>query len=450
MTPKRDHLFISYATEQSPLSDWLARRLATEGYAVWQDRLKMLGGENWPNDIDKAIDERTFRMIALLSRASMQKPNPQGEWLKGRAIGNKLGIEDFVIPLNTEGLPPHEITWNYQPITYIPFWPSWTEGLDSLLAKLESIGAPKALREGHQLAIQSMVQSTTILDEPEPLISNCFEVLQIPRFVRQYQVTSNHSTHQNQEMRRGWACRIVSPNLILAFHDPPTDLTERHGLQCVDSFAWQESPSIHEISRRDLIVGLLHGCMDRLLAAKGMAFRADRRQWYLRSGLLQNNYVPFAWPNGKRSKFLGVGERKFPTGDGGEVYRYHLSPSFSVLQDHADPFVLFLRNQIYFTDTKGIPLDQQKVKSRRKHLCRFWFNREWSARTLGIAQLLADKGMKIRMGPDGEQQLVINAWPITITAPKRISDERVGKLVKSLSTWDEDDEETEYTTGWKE
>lgn len=448
MTPKRDHLFISYATEQSPLSDWLARRLATEGYAVWQDRLKMLGGENWPNDIDKAIDERTFRMIALLSRASMQKANPQGEWLKGRAIGNKLGIEDFVIPLNTEGLPPHEITWNYQPITYIPFWPSWTEGLESLLTKLESIGAPKTLNDGPQLAIRSMVQSTTVLNQPEQLISNCFEVLQIPRFVRQYQITTDVPMHRNQELRRGWACRIVSSNQILAFHDPPPDLAERHGLRFVDSFCWQESPSIHKIATRDLIVALLHGCMDRLLAAKGMAFRADRRQWYLRGGLLQNNYVPVTWPDGKRSRFLGVGTRKFPTRDGGEAYRYHLSPSFSVLQDHEDPFVLFLRNQIYLTDTKGIPLDQQKVKSRRKHLCKFWFNREWCARTLGIVQLLADQDMKIRMGPDGEQQLVIDAWPIKITAPKRIHDERVDQPDRSVSAWDEDDEEAEYATGW--
>ena len=448
ITSQRDLLFISYATEQSALADWLARRLAAEGYAVWQDRLKMLGGENWPNDIDKAINERTFRMIALLSRASMKKANPQGEWLKGRALGNKLEIEDFVIPLNTEGLPPHEITWNYQPITYIPFWPSWADGLAALLDKLESINAPRALQDGPRLAIRSMVHGTTVVDEPERLISNCFEVVQVPRFVRQYEAAYNLSNYQKRAIRQGWACRNVSPSQVLAFHDPPPDLAERYGFRCIDFFAWQESRSIHGIATRDVVVALLHGSIDRLLSSRGMAYCADRRQWYLPTGLLQSNYVPFALPNGKRSRFLGVGERKFPTREGGEVYRYHLSPSFSVLQDHADPFVLFLRNRIYFTDTKGILLDEQKVKSRRKHLCKFWFNREWSVRTLGIAQLLADEDMKIRIGPDGEQQLVINAWPITITAPKSISDERADKPDKRLSTWDEDDEETEYTAGW--
>jgi len=32
--------FISYAVEQAPIAEWLARRLASLGYAVWMDRLK--------------------------------------------------------------------------------------------------------------------------------------------------------------------------------------------------------------------------------------------------------------------------------------------------------------------------------------------------------------------------------------------------------------------------
>jgi hypothetical protein len=41
--PPRDHLFISYATENFALAAWLARRLASDGYAVWYDRFKVRG-----------------------------------------------------------------------------------------------------------------------------------------------------------------------------------------------------------------------------------------------------------------------------------------------------------------------------------------------------------------------------------------------------------------------
>lgn len=66
---ERDHLFISYAWEDGALAEWLARKLTAAGYRVWIDRFKMLGGERWPKDIDRAIKTRTFRMIALLSAA---------------------------------------------------------------------------------------------------------------------------------------------------------------------------------------------------------------------------------------------------------------------------------------------------------------------------------------------------------------------------------------------
>ena len=39
------HLFISYASEDVVLATWLARKLASAGYAVWFDQIEMLGGE---------------------------------------------------------------------------------------------------------------------------------------------------------------------------------------------------------------------------------------------------------------------------------------------------------------------------------------------------------------------------------------------------------------------
>jgi hypothetical protein len=66
----RDHLFISYASEDGDFAEWLSVRLTAEGYKLWCDRTHLLGGESYPNDIDHAIKERTFRLLALLSHAS--------------------------------------------------------------------------------------------------------------------------------------------------------------------------------------------------------------------------------------------------------------------------------------------------------------------------------------------------------------------------------------------
>ena len=52
--PEREHLFISYAWEDGALAEWLTLKLTAEGYRVWCDRFKILGGERWPEDIDDA------------------------------------------------------------------------------------------------------------------------------------------------------------------------------------------------------------------------------------------------------------------------------------------------------------------------------------------------------------------------------------------------------------
>ncbi|MDE0182650.1 MAG: toll/interleukin-1 receptor domain-containing protein [Caldilineaceae bacterium] len=441
MDYKRDHIFISYATEDWPLCEWLARRLAAEGYAIWCDRLKMLGGENWPNDIEIAIDKRTFRMLALMSRASMQKSNPQGEWLKARAVGAKLGVEDFLIPLNVEGLRSHEILWNFQTTNYINFSHSWAEGLAAVLKKLHSVSTPKVLNEGRRLALESTFVKTAISEEPELLVSNCFEIIQIPRYLRIYNVKSGAlSKSELYVLRREWACSDVTPSTVIAFHDPPTSVTAKHSVQYVKQVSWREATKVDGIDSHDLAVRLIRRSLYRLMEGYGLKYSESSNNFYLPSGLLQNDRVSVILPNGRKSWFLGVGARKYSTAKGGETYRYHLSPSFDVLREQNEPSALFLRNRVHLTDIQGKELEGRKIPSRRKHLCRGWFNHEWCLRTLGMAQLLADEDMYIRYGPVGEQQLVISASPLAMEAPLKVCDNLVDDPDEIYSAWQSGEE----------
>ena len=97
-----DHLFVSYASEDGSFAEWLSLRLTSEGFKVWCDRTKLLGGESYPMVIDSAIKNSTFRVIAVLSKHSIRKPNP----VKERTLALNIGRErktDFLIPLNLDG-----------------------------------------------------------------------------------------------------------------------------------------------------------------------------------------------------------------------------------------------------------------------------------------------------------------------------------------------------------
>src|SRR5205807_8416809 len=110
------HLLISYASEDTALATWLARKLAALGYAVWFDQMRMLGGEPWPQTIDDAIKHRTFRMLALMSASSFDKPNPTKERTAALALGKARNIPDFLITLKVDKA---ELDWQTSDICYV-------------------------------------------------------------------------------------------------------------------------------------------------------------------------------------------------------------------------------------------------------------------------------------------------------------------------------------------
>src|SRR5690606_32658945 len=76
----RDMLFVGHANpEDNEIARWLALRLATEGYPVWCDLTKLLGGEAFWSDIESAIRERTSKYLLVLSRTSNAKPGVLNE-----------------------------------------------------------------------------------------------------------------------------------------------------------------------------------------------------------------------------------------------------------------------------------------------------------------------------------------------------------------------------------
>ena len=140
---------------------------------------ELLGGESYPRNIDEAIKNRTFRFIALLSRASLSKPNP----LKERTLALNIARsrkEDFLIPLNVDGLSPTDLDWMTSDLTFIPFNRSWAAGLDQLLKKLSSVEAPKVLKNGKEIAASYYLQNTFVLERPETICTNCLKFLKIP------------------------------------------------------------------------------------------------------------------------------------------------------------------------------------------------------------------------------------------------------------------------------
>src|SRR2546421_855711 len=118
----REYLFVSHASpEDNVFSLWLALQLAKEGYPVWCDLTKLLGGEETWSDIEKVIRNDTLKFIYVVSKTSNTKKGPLKELTVAENVARDSGLEEFVIPVLVDDLPPRDINIQLSLINAIRF-----------------------------------------------------------------------------------------------------------------------------------------------------------------------------------------------------------------------------------------------------------------------------------------------------------------------------------------
>ena len=141
---QRDTLLLSHANpEDNEFTLWLALQLANEGYRVWCDLTKLLGGEVFWDNIEEVIRARAAKVLYVLSQISNAKDGPLKELHFAQGLAKKEKLRDFVIPLQIDDLPHCDITIEITRVNTVPFAQSWGAGLAKLLDKLEEDCVPK-------------------------------------------------------------------------------------------------------------------------------------------------------------------------------------------------------------------------------------------------------------------------------------------------------------------
>jgi hypothetical protein len=215
--PKREHLFISYATEDADLAAWLTLKLTSFGYLVWCDQVKLLGGESYPLDIDRAIKDETFRMLALMSRNSVAKVNPVKERTSALALARQRKV-NFLIPLNVDGMKAEELDWMTIDITFIPFHRNWADGFARLVRLLKSIGCPTPLAATGADLVASWFASTDAPDQrQETLASNLYMFESIPSTIWRVPVSKTLSANWPED----WPSASWDSDVRWSFAVPP-------------------------------------------------------------------------------------------------------------------------------------------------------------------------------------------------------------------------------------
>ena len=451
----RDHLFISYAWEDGAVAEWLARKLAASGYAVWIDRFKMLGGERWPKDIDRAIRERTFRMIALLSRSSLEKPNPCKERQQAIALSRERNENDFLIPLNLEGLKPTELGWELSDLNYIDFR-RWGDGFTQLQRKLESIHTPRPLgANGPAAAVATYASSDVLRTAQEKVFANCLEVTVIPDVIHRFRLQRPLLDIERRALQELWAFEPVGDSQALAFIDPPKVAVENCSIMREPGASWRDVDRIDGIRSSHVVTSLLKKSLSVKCIERGLVRSEDGGTHYFPPGLLPKERLAYRNYKGANAWVGVLGERRFGKGRS----RYQLGVTFWVRSDVLQGFVVETKIRLHITDPSGRALDQKSANARRKKIAKSWWNHDWLSRQLAIVHFLADHTTdrsEIVVGTTPGEQVKLSGQLLQAFVSPSINDAALEPLRAAVEATnaagadDDPDAPEDVVSGWSE
>ena len=386
----KTHLFISYAVEDAALADWLARKLAAAGYAVWLDRLKLLGGEPWPRSIDVAIKERTFRMLALISQYSLNKPNPSKERTLAVTISRKKGISDFLIPLKVD---KSELDWLTTDLNYISFNEGWAKGLRQLLEKLEAIDAPKEPGLLPRLAAKTFEYGAdTIVERPEQIFANAMALTSIPSTLSVYRCAATLEDDSRRTLLDDrWASYQVTDSLVVSFQPPPESVGPKNW-ELVEAVEWKSIASYCEIDCRNIVRNLIERSVRAALIASGVLAHPERKRlYYLNRQYSRDGKLRFDGRNGKRTWCKIEGSTKvIRPGKPAEVVRHLFA--FRLRRWHIDEqrTAIQLHPSLVFMNSEGKLITDARAGALRRRLTKSWWNNKWLNRLLASRHIVVD------------------------------------------------------------
>ena len=429
---QRDHVFISYATEDMALSEWLTYKLTTLGYKVWCDRVKLFGGESYPQDIDYAIKNRTIRFLALLSHASLNKPNPLKERTTALNIAEVRKEKGFIIPLNL-GITKTEVPWQLADITWVPFQTNWAEGLLALLKTLRKSKTPCPLQNGRDMVSDSILSEDIIIDKREIIYSNFLKIKIIPDAITEVVFNHKPTDEKWRQLRQSWAAHRVDARTFLSFQKPPTDVSYR----IQNAYLWNSENTIHGMDAHDLVSELLKKNLFVVCCKKGLVWSKDYKWLYFPFDPKGTNRISFVDSLGRNNNIQVAGERKFFSPGRTSRYRYYLAPTFKIMRKmFREQFIVKLGLRIRITNTIGRSILLRSAQSRRKHVSKDWWNYEWVSRYIAICSFLSNGTEEIIVGDHKSYRVTFSAKPLSYVSPISFDEAEIDMRRKNRQSLD--------------
>ncbi len=146
-------IFISYAREDVAEAQRLSLDLTSAGFETWLDVERLLPGQKWADEIEKAIKNSSY-FIALLSTRSVSKRGfVQKELKKAVDVLHELPYGmTYVIPARLDNsMPTNPELQEYQ---WVDMLPNWEKGIELIISSLKSDAGKIDLKKRYEELIE--------------------------------------------------------------------------------------------------------------------------------------------------------------------------------------------------------------------------------------------------------------------------------------------------------
>ena len=429
----RDLIVIDHVAGDHAFAAWLFSRLSAAGYSVWCRGLAPLAGENPHASILAIVQQRAVRYLPVLSTTSAADSD-----LQSRTVIAAME-EARVVPCWIEDLTASRFDSTIAKVGPARFDSGWKGGLATLTQQLETGAVPKVLEPdtGRRIALGAYQAEPLIRQQSERVYANVFRV-HVPPSVFVYRLESDHD-ELDPTLGRRWA-HVQRGNLVFSFATVPSDIPAQMEVE----YAWESYPEKFGAKSTDLVKNLVKRSLFVACYEAGFEWCEERMTFFLKE--VQRKRHEYQHIDERNTHISLTGERTFGWGERKSRFRYQLGPVFRIAVDEDKSVSTRVAFYVRLTDDAGKLLDKRMIPSRRKHVTRNWWNREWLQRTVGVMQVIArHTGIdgQITVG-QGKQAVNVDVKPLSWDCPVSIDVEAldsVGEFQEELAVAHERSEE---------
>lgn len=447
VTQQRDTVLLSHANpEDNEFTLWLALQLANEGFRVWCDLTKLLGGEVFWDNIEEVIKTRAVKLLYVLSRTSNAKDGPLKELHFAQIVAKREKLKDFVIPLHIDDLLHSDVTIEITRINTVPFEQSWGVGLAKLLEKLEKDRVPKDPKF-NRTAVNDWWRTQFsaqqgLRQEPEAYLSNWFPITDLPSHV--YFHSLSRKSIGKLEVLPMLPYPAVQDGMFLITFAEASDFDGKLGPEMYITKASEPIEVAGRLAETDFgkhLFQLLRLAWEQMLAERKLPIYelANKAKcFYFPKDRVPNDKVFFTGVDGDRTyrAMVGFSTRTNPT-TGVSVKRYwHFAVQARPLV-HPTLAYIFKSHVLFTSDGTTLWESKKRLAAARRSQCKAWWNDEWRDRTLAAATYLCDGADRITMKLGSTARLSIPPSPLLFCSPVSYTDPQLLRFTEEAEIVDD-------------